>query len=102
MDLPPLFQVRPENVAKNDALRQLAKSQLNNFYGKFSQNTNRSLSKYVNSQWLLDSILSKYEVENVTNVSDEMLHVEYLNPGTNFIKKFRLVFLGRRVKAIRL
>ena len=98
MDLPPLFQVRPDNVVKNDALRQLAKSQLNNFYGKFSQNSNRTKGKYVNSQWLLDTIVGQNELVNIASISENMVHVEYENPELKVNKKSN-IYIGAQICA---
>ena len=40
MNLPDQFKLTPDKILDNPAHRQLAKSQMNNFYGKFSQNSN--------------------------------------------------------------
>ena len=98
MELPPLFCVKPETVKKNDALRQLAKNQLNNFYGKFSQNSNQTSTMFVNSQWLLDSILSKHRICDINNVSETMLQVEYETTDFHANKKSN-IYIGAQISA---
>jgi hypothetical protein len=98
MEIPLEFQLNPSNVCKNTALRQLAKSQLNNFYGKFSQNSNKTRTEFIRNQYKLDEILSKNTILNLTNLSDDVLQVEFEPPFTSPNRKSN-IYIGAQVNA---
>ena len=79
MDLPKEFQLNLDNVKLNESKKQLAKSQMNNFYGKFAQNSNLKKSDFVNSMSVLDNLMSNYNVTNLFEINENILKVEYEN-----------------------
>jgi len=98
MNIPLEFQLNPSNVCRNNALRQLAKSQLNNFYGKFSQNSNKTKTEFVRSQYNLDQIVSKNTILNLTHLSEDVLQVEFETPFTSPNRRSN-IYIGAQVNA---
>lgn len=98
LQLPEDFYLKPESIEKNPARRQLAKSCLNNLYGKFSQQTPSIKREFVTSQIRLEEILAQYNVTNLTNLSEKMLHVEYETQASTQVSKSNL-FVGAQINA---
>lgn len=98
MQIPLNFQLNQANVLKNPALRQLAKSQLNNFYGKFSQNSNKTKTEFVRNQYKLEEIVSKNNILNLTNLRDDVLQVEYEPPFCSPNRRSN-IYIGAQVNA---
>jgi len=76
MNLPDAFKLTPFNVKNNPALRQLYKSQLNNVYGKFSQNSNQTETFFVRNQYGLENLFKTKKVLDVENILENILQVE--------------------------
>jgi len=76
LQLPNAFKLTPENVTSNQALRQLAKSQLNNLYGKFCQNSNQTETIFVKNQFSLEELFRTKKILDVINVLEETIQVE--------------------------
>jgi len=76
MNLSDNFRLTPNNVTDNPALRQLAKSQLNNVYGKFSQNSNQTETLFVRNQFCLEEIFKTKKVTEISNVLDNIVQLE--------------------------
>jgi len=76
LELPDAFKLTPLNVTNNQALRQLAKNQLNNLYGKFCQNSNRKETIFVNNQLSLEELFRTRKILDVNNVLEKMIQVE--------------------------
>jgi hypothetical protein len=98
MQIPSEFQLNPTNVTKNTALRQLAKSQLNNFYGKFSQNSNKTKTEFVRSQYKLEEIIAKNTILNLTNLREDVLQVEFEPPFCSPNRRSN-IYIGAQVNA---
>lgn len=98
LDLPEEFKIRPSSIEQNPAKRQLAKSCLNNLYGKFSQQSPTIKREFVTSQDRLEEILSNYKVLNITNLSEYTLHIEYETIASTQVSKSNL-FVGAQINA---
>jgi len=59
MSLPKLFQLTLDNVENNPAQRQLAKTMMNNLYGKFSEKIRNNVTEFVRSREALEKIAQK-------------------------------------------
>ena len=77
MEFPLQFQLNINNVQLNESKRQLAKSQMNNLYGKFAQNSNFKKTEFVCSSLELDDLFSKSNVSNLFQINENILHVEH-------------------------
>ena len=77
MDFPEDFKLDLTNVCDNPPQKQLFKSMLNNFYGKFSQNSNFTETKFVNSHNQLMKIFKDNEVVGIYNINEFQVQVEY-------------------------
>jgi len=97
MNLPDIFKLTPENVKNNPALRQMAKNQLNNFYGKFCQNSNQTETHFVKSQFSLEEFFRTKKVIDVFNVVENVVQVEVehidrkLRPQSN-------IYIGAQIR----
>ena len=79
LDLPEEFQLSLSNVKFNESKKQLAKSQMNNFFGKFAQNSNLKKSEFVNSISVFENLLANYNITNLFQINENILKVEYEN-----------------------
>ncbi|EPS63716.1 hypothetical protein M569_11068 [Genlisea aurea] len=98
LKLPEVFLLKPDNIVKNDARRQLAKSCLNNLYGKFSQQSSSTKREFVTSRLRMEEIFAQYRVINFSNVSDTMMAVEYETINSTQFSKSNL-FVGAQINA---
>jgi len=76
MNLPEIFQLTPLNVINNPALRQMAKSQLNNLYGKFSQNSNKTGTFFVKNQLSLEDFFRTKKVTDIFNILENVVQIQ--------------------------
>jgi len=97
LSLPEQFMLTPQNVEKNNALRQLAKSQLNNLYGKFSQNSNKVETTFVNNQFQLEEILKTKKIADLFNVVENILQVEVEKVESNPKPKTN-IYIGAQIR----
>ena len=81
MNLPELFRLTLDNVANNPAQRQLAKTMMNNLYGKFSEKIRSKVTEFVRCREALERIAGKHSIHSIIDIrDDDLLQVEYENP----------------------
>ena len=80
MNLPETFKLTLSNVISNPAQRQLAKSLMNNLYGKFSEQIRTTVTEFVQSKEALERISTKNQIQSIIDVREnDLLQVEYDN-----------------------
>jgi len=90
------FCLTLNNVCDNSAQKQLFKSMLNNFYGKFSQNSNYTQTIFINSHHQLMNLFKTNEVVSLFNVNEFNLQVEF-RPLKISPNKLSCIYIGAQI-----
>ncbi len=96
MQFPTDFSLNLNNVCDNPPQKQLFKSMLNNFYGKFSQNSNFTETKFVNSHNQLMKIFKDNEVVGIYNINEFQVQVEY-QPNKTKSNMQSSIYIGAQI-----
>ena len=79
LDVPENFKITPNNICENLGKKQFYKSMLNNYLGKFIQNTQHSSFKFVQTQYELEQYCFnvKNEIVGIYPFSEDLIQVEF-------------------------
>ena len=85
LNVPEDFKITPTNICENLGKKQFYKSMLNNYLGKFIQNTQHSCFKFATSQHELEECCfdSKNEIVGIYPFSEDAVQVEFKPTLTN-------------------
>lgn len=85
LNVPEQFQLNPTNISENPGKKQFFKSMLNNYLGKFIQNTHHSSFQFVSTQAELEKYCFNMdnEIIGIYPFSEDLCQVEYKPTLTN-------------------
>ena len=90
------FKLDLNNVCLNEGQKNFFKSMLNNFYGKFSQNSNYTQTNFVNSHNQLMNLFQNNDVVGIYNINEFNLQVEF-RPTKIPTNKQSCIYVGGQI-----